>query len=124
MEENVYDQLKIFDTVKDYCGLNSEDHSFDSRLLTHIGSAVSVMNQMGVGSSLPNLDKNTLWTEFMKESQGDANNSFYVVKEYVCLSVRMVFDPPPQNTANILTNASNVLLDRIKYAYENAGEKK
>lgn len=71
---------------------------FDLDVITHINSALSVLNQLGIGpdDGFMIVDSTSTWDELL---QGDAR--FNSVKTYVFLKVKMVFDPP--TTSFVLT---------------------
>lgn len=83
--------LSILNSVKKVVGVPEEDDSFDIDLIMHINTVFSILTQLGVGPadgfSITN-DKDE-WTAFT----GD-NHKIEMVKSYVGLKVRFLFDPP------------------------------
>jgi hypothetical protein len=81
----------ILDSTKKVLNLSSEYTPFDQDIIMHINSALSTLNQLGIGpeSGFMIQDDNAVWSDFLG---GDLrlNN----VKTYVYLRVRMLFDPP------------------------------
>lgn len=82
----------ILTSVKKVCGIPESDESFDVDIVMHINSVLATLNQLGVG---PNdgfaiEDATPTWDELLGD---DAR--FNSVKTYVCLRVRLLFDPPP-----------------------------
>lgn len=78
-------------------GLLEEDESFDSDLILHINTVFSKLTQLGVG---PNegfsiSDKSSTWSDFIGS---DARMN--MVKSFVILSVRMLFDPPTSGSVS------------------------
>ena len=78
-------------------GLLEEDESFDSDLILHINTVFSKLTQLGVG---PNegfsiSDKSSTWNDFIGS---DARMN--MVKSFVILSVRMLFDPPTSGSVS------------------------
>jgi hypothetical protein len=78
-------------TIKKLLGIEEEYTQFDSDIIVHINSAFSVLHQLGIGpveAVTIESDANE-WSEFF-ESRSDIN----LVKTYIYLKVRLVFDPP------------------------------
>lgn len=72
-------------------GLPEEYDAFDLDIITHINSAFTVLTQLGVGPADGFMidDKTAIWSDFMPDMR------FYqLVKSYVVLKVRLLFDPP------------------------------
>lgn len=77
------------------------DDAFDNQLLLHINSTFLVLNQLGVGpSNLFMADATTSWSDFLVGASTDLN----LVKSYMYLRVRLLFDPP----------SSSFVLDSMK----------
>ena len=90
----------ILRSVKKLLGIADEDNDFDSDIVIHINSVFLILNQMGIGPDIPfTIDPFTEWTEFITEI-----NKISIVKSYVYLKVKLLFDPP----------TSSILLDAIK----------
>ena len=81
----------ILTSTKKILGIPDEYRAFDQDVLTHINTALGVLNQLGVGpgESFFVEDENAVWTDFMVA--GSYQN---MVRTYVWLKVRMLFDPP------------------------------
>ena len=77
--------------TKKILGLDANYTAFDHDVITHINTALSAAGQLGIGpgGGFMITDDSSTWDEFI----GD--NKFYnIVKSYVYLRVRMLFDPP------------------------------
>lgn len=72
-------------------GIIEEDESFDTDIIMHINTVLAQLTQLGVGptAGFEIKDKTTKWEDFY-----GADSRFNMVKSYVVLSVRMMFDPP------------------------------
>lgn len=83
----------ILKSTKQILGIPDDDSGFDLEILTHINTALSTLNQMGVGPSLGLQveDENPKWSDFVPEGKLVLRN---MCKDFVYLSVRQVFDPP------------------------------
>lgn len=79
-------------TVKDAIGPSASYDAFDNSLIMHINSVLGILKQLGVGpqdETFKITGPRESWTDFFEEGE---NLEF--VKTYVCLKVRMFFDPP------------------------------
>lgn len=72
------------------CGNPYADH-FDTDLLVHINACFSILNQLGVGpeSGFVVTDETQSWSSYVAD-----NYILNMVKTYVTLKVKKVFDPP------------------------------
>ena len=72
-------------------GISDDDEAFDADLIIHINSAFSILSQLGVGPAegFEIKDSTAVWTEFV-----DDDATFNLVKSYIYLKVKLVFDPP------------------------------
>ena len=86
----------ILISIKKLLGIDESYDMFDPDIIIHINSAFFVLYQLGVGRdpSTPFTINgiNQLWSDFVDPSQVD------LVKSYVYLKVRLLFDPP-QNSS-------------------------
>ena len=81
----------ILTSVKKQLGIAEDYKHFDSDLIISINSVFSVLNQLGVGpdEGYSITDKNDLWSDFLP-----AGKKLELVKTYVYLKVKLIFDPP------------------------------
>ena len=72
------------------CGNPYADH-FDTALLLHINACFSVLNQLGVGpeKGFVVTDETQNWSDYTADS-----TVLNLVKIYITLKVRLIFDPP------------------------------
>ena len=72
------------------CGDPYADH-FDTDLLIHINACFSILNQLGVGpeSGFVVTDETQSWSSYVAD-----NRTLNMVKTYVTLKVKKIFDPP------------------------------
>lgn len=83
----------VLESIKDAAGVSLEDTAFDSELLLHINSVFMILRQLGVGPISPFVaDGNSTWDEFTSD-----NAILPMIKSYVALKVRELFDPPASN---------------------------
>ncbi len=81
----------ILTTVKKLVGIDESYDAFDLDIITHINSALSTLDQLGIGPEEGFMieDDSATWGDFL----GD-DNRLNSVKSLIGLKVRVVFDPP------------------------------
>ena len=81
----------ILISTKKTLGLTEAYTPFDADILTYINSAFSVLDQLGVGTAGGTFvsDSDDLWADL-----GLPANQLNMVKTYVYLKCRVMFDPP------------------------------
>ena len=81
----------ILTTVKKLVGIDESYDAFDLDIITHINSAFSTLDQLGIGPEEGFMieDDSAVWGDFL----GD-DNRLNSVKSLIGLKVRVVFDPP------------------------------
>ena len=89
----------ILTSVKKVLGIPSDYEHFDRDILLHLNTVMSILNQLGVGPEEGFIVENdsTLWSDLF-DGDIDTNKMMYV-KSYVCLRVRLLFDPPTSSGA-------------------------
>lgn len=95
-----------------------DNKEFDKELIPHINSAISELNQNGVGNFLIVTNETQKWSDLKDESQVEGNNYFQMVPLFITLSTKLLFDPPPPSNVEYHSNSANKLLWRLKIAYE------
>ena len=92
----------ILISTKKILGLDAAYTPFDLDVTTHINAAFSLLNQLGVGpvDGFFIEDETQKWTDFLVPL-----NQIDLVKTYVYLKVRVLFDPP--GTSYLLEAANN-----------------
>ena len=101
-EQNTNESILM--SVKTFIG-DSPYSAYDADIIMHINSTIVTLRQMGVTppKGFVVRDERALWTDYVSD--------IYLrelVKEFICLSVRMIFDPP---SSSIVSDAVN---NRIK----------
>ncbi len=81
----------ILISIKKLLGIAEEYKHFDADLIMHINSVFSILTQLGVGSpeGFSIKDDSATWTDFIRE-----NSKIEMVKSYIHLKVKLLFDPP------------------------------
>lgn len=82
----------ILTSIKKLLGIDESYTHFDSDLIMHINSVLSILTQLGVGP--PNgfsiTGSGEQWNDFLaKES-----HNLSLVKSYMHLKIKLLFDPP------------------------------
>lgn len=85
MEESILKSIRVS------LGIEADDSTFDTELISHINGALMVVNQLGVG---PNdgfkiSSHEQTWKSFIGERK-----DLELVKTVVYLRTKLVFDPP------------------------------
>ena len=87
----------ILTSIKKLLGIEKDYTHFDQDIIIHINSTLSVLKQIGVGpySGFAITGANETWDQFIQTDP----YSFSMVKSYVYLKVRLLFDPPLSSAA-------------------------
>ncbi len=93
----------ILTSIKKALGITEEYEHFDADIIMHINTILSVLTQLGVGkdSGFSIKDKSAVWTDFMP-----SDSRLEMVKSYVHLRVKQLFDPPLSNAVAEAMNRS------------------
>lgn len=77
--------------IKKLLGMTEEYEPFDKDIVIHINSAFVTLRQLGVGpvEGFRISDETAIWSDFIQD-----NKILGMVKDYVYLKVKMIFDPP------------------------------
>lgn len=84
-------ETSILKTTKKILGLADTYTAFDLDIIVHINAALSTLNQLGVGpdGGLSIEDASAVWDDLYIP-----DNQLNMVKTYIYLKARMLFDPP------------------------------
>ncbi len=95
----------ILKTVRKFIGPAEDYDYFDPELIMSINSALNFLNHGGIGvKGFTISDDTATWEDFL----GDKLNLLSSAETYVCLSVKLDFDPP----------SNSFLVDRYKARME------
>ena len=87
----------ILTSVKKLLGIDESYTHFDSDLIMHINSVFSILSQMGVGPKdgffISSADEK--WSDFFENDR----SKMALVKSYLHLKVKLLFDPPLASSA-------------------------
>ena len=85
----------ILTSIKKLLGIAEDYTNFDTDIIIHINSVFSILTQLGVGPSegFSISDENDVWSDFINDS-----TKIELVKTYIYLKVRLIFDPPQSSS--------------------------
>lgn len=107
----------ILKSVKKILGIAADYTAFDLDILTHINSTFGVLTQLGIGpvDGFMIEDDAATW-----DSYGVPQNQLNLIRTYVYLKARLLFDPPA--TSYLITLAEEQIKEyewRINHSREN-----
>ena len=80
----------ILISVKKMLGISEEDTHFDSEIILNINSVLMILNQLGVCETCVSIESDSeTWSDVLGN-----RTDLALVKTYVYLKVRALFDPP------------------------------
>ncbi|MET0786851.1 MAG: hypothetical protein ABWY25_09110 [Paenisporosarcina sp.] len=99
----------ILKSTKKILGLAEDYTPFDLDVITHINAAFSILDQLGVGpvDGFSIYDDTAVWDDFVVPP-----NQLHLVKTYIYLKVRYLFDPP---TTSFLLEAANTQIKEYEW---------
>ena len=99
----------ILNDIKSMLGLNEGYIVFDTDIVAAINAAIGVLNQIGIGVEGFFLTSSTqTWSDLL----GESRLGFQIIKEYVYMKVRTVFDPP---TSGFVMDSYKQLIQDYEY---------
>lgn len=106
----------ILESTKKQLGILSDYDAFDAEIIIAINSAFFTLHQLGAGPDDPFTisDTTSTWDEFVTEGSLD------LVKSYVFLRAKLLFDPP---TNSFLVDSINKQLEMFEYRIRVQSEK-
>ena len=87
----------ILNTIKRMLGITEEQTDFDTDIIIHINTVINILHQLGVFNSESEVysieGPKEKWSDFLSDI-----NKFNMVKSYMYMKVRLMFDPPLNST--------------------------
>ena len=108
----------ILDSIKKNLGIVPEYTAFDDQIILDINAAFSTLHQLGFGpdEGFEITGINEFWSDIIEEPR------FNFIKSYVCMKVRVMFDPPTSSYALDALNKQIAEYEwRIKSEIETGG---
>lgn len=108
----------ILNSTKKILGIDHSYTAFDHDITTHINAVFSTLNQLGVGppDGFYIEDHDETWAMFQTDPITEEvyvpNNQLHLVKSYMYLRVRMMFDPP---TTSYLIDSMQKQIDQMEW---------
>lgn len=98
----------ILISIKKLLGLMPEYTYFDDDIIVHINTAFAALNQLGVGPAegFMIVDENSEWRDVTTEK------NLSMIKSYIYLKVRTLFDPP---TSSVLMESINRNISELEW---------
>ena len=95
-------------SVKKKLGILPDYHHFDDEIIMDINSAFFILNTLGIGPREPFTieDESAVWTDFV------TSGKIELVKSYIPLRVRLLFDPP---TSSYLADSINKQISEFEF---------
>ena len=99
----------ILTSIKKLLGITEDYEHFDTDIIIHINSVFSILTQIGVGSEngFSISDKTATWSDFISD-----NVKIEMVKTYVYLKVKLLFDPPLNSS---VTNSMEKTISELEW---------
>lgn len=106
----------ILTSIKLLLGITEDYDYFDAQIITHINSVFMILTQLGVGPPEGFIinDKSNTWNEFMPDGK-----NLELVKSYVHLKVRTLFDPP---SSSVVMESTNRMINEFEWRLNAAAE--
>lgn len=97
-------ETSILNTIKNMLGITDSVTAFDNQLIVEINMVFNVLNQLGVGpdNSFSITGSTETWSNYITDL-----TKLEMVKTYIYLKVKQVFDPP--NSASHNTAIDNLV---------------
>lgn len=116
MEEVRNKMESILTSIKKLLGIQAEYTAFDQDLIIHINTVFIILNQLNVGpeEGFMIVDGSESWDDFIK----GINET--MVKTYIYLKVRLMFDPP---TSGVLVESMNSMISELEWRLYLEGDK-
>lgn len=106
----------ILTSIKKLLGISEEYEHFDADLIMHINSVFMILTQLGVGPSegFHITDSSDIWTDFIQEPA-----RIELVKSYMYLKVKLLFDPP---SSSAVIESTNRMISEFEWRLNVAAE--
>ena len=99
--------LSILTSVKKLLGIQEDYDYFDTDILMNINMVLPVLKQIGVDNNINTVTEETTWEELSSSTE-----IVNLLRVYVALRVRLVFDPP---TNSSLLDAMQKKVDELEW---------
>ena len=85
----------ILTSIKKLLGMTEDYTAYDDQIIIHVNSVFMILTQLGVGpeDGFAIKDKEAAWNDFVSDE-----TKLELVKSYVYLKVKLLFDPPSNSS--------------------------
>ena len=85
----------ILTSIKKLLGMTEDYTAYDDQIIIHVNSVFMILTQLGVGpeEGFTIKDKEAVWIDFVSDE-----TKLELVKSYVYLKVKLLFDPPSNSS--------------------------
>lgn len=106
--------------LRESLNLDAKDSSFDTEIAAHANAAIDKLRQAGVGlGETVYLNPTVTLGEIFADPEGKVSEKLVMLaSSYLFLEVKMLFDPPATNTQNIMKQASDEAIWRLRVAWD------
>lgn len=100
----------ILNDIKKMLGIIDPEYTvFDADIMVSINAAIGILNQLGIGvEGFFLTDSTQIWSDLL----GESRLGFQLVKQYVYLKTKLVFDPP---TSGFVLDSQQQLINELVY---------
>lgn len=108
----------ILTSIKLLLGITEDYEAFDQQIIAHINSVFMILTQLGVGppEGFMIASKVDTWNEFISDEK-----KMQLVKSYMYLKVKMLFDPP--STSSVM-DSTNRMINEFEWRLNSQAESK
>lgn len=85
----------ILTSIKKLLGMTEDYTAYDDQIIIHVNSVFMILTQLGIGpeDGFVIKDKEAIWNDFVSDE-----TKLELVKSYVYLKVKILFDPPSNSS--------------------------
>jgi hypothetical protein len=107
----------ILTSIKKLLMIDEDYEQFDADIIMHINTVLLILTQMGIGPTegFSITSKEETWDDFL----GEDLSKLQMVKTYIGLRVRLIFDPPLSSSVVEVINQTIKELEYRMYITEN-----
>lgn len=108
----------ILTSIKLLLGITEDYEAFDQQIIAHINSVFMILTQLGVGppDGFMITSKVDTWNEFISDKK-----KMQLVKSYMHLKVKMLFDPP---SSSAVMDSTNRMINEFEWRLNSQAESK
>ena len=100
----------ILNSVKKQLGIAPDYEPFDPDIVIHINTVFSILHQLGAGpeDGFSISDESAVWSDYITDNPNKLN----LIKSYMYLKVKQLFDP---STNSAVSEATNRMIDELEF---------